>query len=180
MDPPKRASDALLALEGATQEAFREACASLDDGSTTEGPPGADKFVGKALSEVAVSPLFPARLALAGPYKPRGLDRLVLKSTIKPMMWDQPPMDVSISDSGKAKSIIDHWNPLNQRDTSVANMNDLYSVNLRIPVVALFEEYYIPFPGHMDKKSYQRVAEDGMHICSHDFDKTVELVCSEF
>ena len=48
--------------------------------------------------------------------------------------------------------------------------------NLQIPVVALFEEYSIPFPGFMDKKSCQCVVEDGMYIRNHDFNETVELV----
>ena len=38
------------------------------------------------------------------------------------------------------------------------------------------EEYSIPFPSYMDKKSYQRVAEDEMSIRNHNFDETTELV----
>ena len=32
----------------------------------------------------------------------------------------------------------------------------------------------------VDKKSYQRVAEDGMYIHNHDFNETVELVRLDF
>ena len=52
--------------------------------------------------------------------------------------------------------------------------------NLRIPVVALSEEYFIPFPDYMDKKSYQRVAEYGMYIRNYDFNETAELVWLDF
>ena len=38
VDSPERASDALLALEGASQEASKEACASLENGVPTGGP----------------------------------------------------------------------------------------------------------------------------------------------
>ena len=47
---------------------------------------------------------------------------------------------------------------------------------LLIPMVAHAEEYLIPFPSYMDKKSYIRVVEDEMFIRNHDFDKTAELV----
>ena len=46
----ERASDALPASEGATQDASKEACASLEDGILARGPPSADKVVGKAPS----------------------------------------------------------------------------------------------------------------------------------
>ena len=42
----KQAFDALLALEGASQDAYREACASLEDGAPTGGPPDANGVVG--------------------------------------------------------------------------------------------------------------------------------------
>ena len=56
-------------------------------------------------------------------------------------------------------------------------MRDLYPTSHCIPMVALSEEYYAPFPNYLDNKSYQRVAEDGMHMLNHDFNETVELVC---
>ena len=84
--------------------------------------------------------------------------------------------DTSAPGPDVARSIIDRWNPFNKRDSSVAHMRKLYPNNLRIPVVALGKEYSIPFPSYMDKKSYQRVAEDEMYIGNHDFDETVELV----
>ena len=76
----------------------------------------------------------------------------------------------------EARSIVDLWNPFNKRDSSTAHMRDLYPNLLQIPVAARVEEYSIPFPSYMDKKSYQRVAEDWMFIRNHDFDETVELV----
>ena len=55
-------------------------------------------------------------------------------------------------------------------------MRELYPNLLRIPMAACTEEYSIPFFSYMDKKSYQRVAEDRMFIHNHDFDETIELV----
>ena len=45
-------------------------------------------------------------------------------------------------------------------------------------MVALVEEYSIPFPIYLDKKSYLRMAEDEMLLRKYDFNETVELVCS--
>ena len=60
-DSLKRASDALLALEGATQEAPKEACASLEDGVLDRGPPDADRAVGEAPFEIVVELLSSSR-----------------------------------------------------------------------------------------------------------------------
>ena len=90
-DSLERASSAFSTLEGATKDASREACASLEDGNLVGGPPSADKVVGQAPSaETTVgSPLLDRRssLVITSPCRPRGLDKLVLNSPIKPMKW---------------------------------------------------------------------------------------------
>ena len=85
-------------------------------------------------------------------------------------------MDTPASCPDEAQSIIDHWNPFNKRDSSAAHMPELYSNLLRIPLRTRAKEYSIPFLTYVDKKSYQRVAEDRMFIRNHDFDETAELV----
>ena len=92
------------------------------------------------------------------------------------MEWGHAPMDTPAPGPNEAQSIIDRWNPLNKRDSSTAYMRELYPNLLRMPVAARAEEYSIPFPSYMNKKSYQRVAENGMFIRNHEFDETVELV----
>ena len=74
-------SDALPALEGAAQEAPREACASLKDGVQDKG---------EAPLEIAAELSFLARLANAHSHRLKGPSRLVLNSPIIPMKWDQP------------------------------------------------------------------------------------------
>ena len=173
-DSLERASSAFSTLEGATKDASREACASLEDGNLAGGPPSADKVVGQAPSaETTVgSSLLDRRssLIITGPCRPRGLDKLV----------DHLSSDTSVPSPYAAQPIIDCWNPFNQRDAFVTNMHELYPTNLRIPVVALCEEYFIPFPVYMDKKSHQRVTENGMYIRNHDFNETTELVRLDF
>ena len=92
------------------------------------------------------------------------------------MKWDQPSADTFVPSPDVAESIIDHWNPLNQRDTYVTNMRDLYPTNLCISVVALSEEYSISFPDYLDKKPYQLVVEDRMYLHNHDFNEMFEMV----
>ena len=50
LDSPERASDVVPTLEGTTQEAYREACALLEDGSIAQGPPSVDKVGGRRCS----------------------------------------------------------------------------------------------------------------------------------
>ena len=85
-------------------------------------------------------------------------------------------MDTPVPGPDEAWSIINSWNPFNKRDSSVTHMNELYPNLLQIPMVARAEDYSIPFPNYMDKKSYQRVAEEGMFIRNHDFNEMAKLV----
>ena len=184
MDSLERASDALQALEGTTQEAFREACASLEERASVGGPPNTNQVVsGPSSTKIDIGPPLPARRsspATSSAYKARLPDRLVLGSYAKQMEWARPLVDTSTPGQDAARLIIIHWNPFNKRNSSVAHMRKLYPNNLRILVVARVEDYSIPIPSYMDKKSYQHVAEEGMYIRNHDFDETVELVWLNF
>ena len=129
--------------------------------------------------QLAIGPPLSARrsnLAISGPCRARGPVRLALNSLVQPMKWEHLSTDTSIPGPEAAQSIIDCRNPFNQKDTSVTYMYELYPTNLRIPVVAISEEYAIPFPDYMDKKSCQRVVEDGMYIRNHDFNEMAKLV----
>ena len=58
--------------------------------------------------------------------------------------------------------------------------SDLYPTLLRVPMVSRTEEYFVPFPNNLDRKSFQRVAKDGMLIRNHDFNESAELVSFGF
>ena len=87
VDSPEGSLGALSTLEGASQGVFGEACASLEDGISAGGPLSVDNVVDKAPSvKTAVVPLLSTRqfnLAIGGPRRLTGLDRLVLNSPIK-------------------------------------------------------------------------------------------------
>ena len=85
-------------------------------------------------------------------------------------------MDPLTLGPNEVRSIIVHWNPFNKRDFSTTHMHGLYPNLLQLLMTARVEEYFIPFPNYMDKKSYQRVVKDEMFIRNHDFDKTTKLV----
>ena len=90
VDSSERASGAFPVFEGATQEAPRATCASLEDGIPDGGPLNADRAVGKAPLEIVTELSFLARLANADPRRLNGPHRLMLKSPIIPMKWEQP------------------------------------------------------------------------------------------
>ena len=92
------------------------------------------------------------------------------------MGLDHPSMDTPTLGPKATQSIIDPYAPFNQRDSSVARILDLYPTLLLESVVDPTEEYSIPFLGHMDRKSFQCVAEDGMYIHNHDFNVMTKLV----
>ena len=82
VDFPDQASDAQPALEGAPQDAPKEACAPSEDRIPAEGSLGAEGVVAEAPLEVVVAPSFSTRLASVGPRRPRMLDRLLLSSYV--------------------------------------------------------------------------------------------------
>ena len=90
------------------------------------GPLDTDGIVGEALSEIAVGPLFSARLANASPRRPRMSNRLVLGSYVMLQEWDCPSMDTVAPGPKAAREIIDYWSPFNKRESFVACMHDLY------------------------------------------------------
>ena len=107
MDSPERASDTLSALEGAFQDASREACASLEDRILTKGPPDAARVEGEARSEIDDGLSFSAKLANAGRSRPRLHDRLMLGSYVLQQEWDCPSVDVVAPGPKAAREIID-------------------------------------------------------------------------
>ena len=91
---------------------------------------------------------------------------------VKPIEWGCPSVSMPALGPGEAQSIIDRWNPFDKWDSSTAHMSELYPNLLQILVEDCVEDYFIPFPSYMDKKSYLRVAKDEMFIRNHDFDES--------
>ena len=58
----------------------------------------------------------------------------------------------------------------------MTRMHDLYPNYFTMPVTARSEQYSIPLPVYVDKEDIQPVAEDGMFIRNHNFQRSAELV----
>ena len=95
----ERASDALSALEGATHDASKKACASLENEALAGGPPNADQAIREApFAETTIGPLLQdgrSNLVVPGARKARLPDRLMLGSYVKLMEWGHPSGDTS-------------------------------------------------------------------------------------
>ena len=59
-------------------------------------------------------------------------------------------------------------------------MRDLYPNYFQVLVVARSEQYSISFPVYMNKEAFRSMAEDGMLIRNHDFQRSAELVWAYF
>ena len=123
VDSPEQALDTLLTLEGVTQEASSEPCSSLEGGVPDRGSSDANREVGEAPLEMVAELPFSARLVNAAPHRLKGPSRLVLNSPIIPMKWEQPSLAVHVLDLDTAQLIVDHWSPLNKRDTCKIRVN---------------------------------------------------------
>ena len=84
MDSLDRVVDTQPALEGAPQDAFKEACVPLNSGIPTRESLDVEGVVVEASLKVVVAPLFSTRLAGIGPRMPRMPNWLVLSSYIPP------------------------------------------------------------------------------------------------
>ena len=84
--------------------------------------------------------------------------------------------DALALDQETARTLINYERPFDQRDPFVTHMHDLYPHSFLVSALARKEEYSIPFPVNLDKRSYQPVIEDEMYMLNHGFDETVELV----
>ena len=127
VDSPDQAFDAQLALEGAPQDAPKEACAPPNDGILAGGSPRAKGVMVEAPLEVVAAPLFSTRLTSADPRRPRMPNRLLLSSYVPPHEWVYPLVDTIAPGPEGAREIIDHWSPFNKREYLCTTSTLLFS-----------------------------------------------------
>ena len=104
----------------------------------------------------------------------------MLSTYVPPLERIHSLMDMVAPNPEGMLEIAHRWNPLNQVESPMVHMRNLYSNYFRIPVAARSEHYTIPLPVYMDKDAFQPVAKDGMLIRNHDFHPSDELVCADF
>ena len=84
LDSSNRTFDAQLALEGAHQDAHREANAPMEDGIPAGDPSNVKGVMAEALLGVAAAPSSLTRLTSVGPRRLRMHDRLLLRMYVPP------------------------------------------------------------------------------------------------
>ena len=156
-------------MDGAPQDASKEAYAQLENGIPDGGSLGVEGAIAEAPLEVATTSSFSTRLTSIGPRRPRMLDWLLLSSYVSPQEWIHPSVYMVALGLEGAREIIDHYSPFNKRESSVMKMHDLYPTVLWVPMAAHAEQYSIPFTNYLDRETFQHVAEDGMLVRNHDF-----------
>ena len=176
MDSPDRAPSDQPTLEGAPNEAG----ATLEEGVPVVRPLDIDEIENEAPSGVANAPLLPPRPTSVGSRRKRLLDRILLNTYVPPLKRIHPSTGMVDPDPEGVLEIAHRWNPLNQAESPVVHMPDLYPNYFRIPVATRSEQYTILLPVYMDKEAFQPMAEDGMLICNHEFHRSTELVYADF
>ena len=163
-DPPDRAFNDQLVLEGAPNEAS----APLEKGITVEWPSNIDEIGDEAPLGVATAPMLPPRLIDIEPNRKRLPDRVLLSPYVQLQERIHPSTGMVAPDLECARVIIHRWSPFNQEKSLVEHMRDLYPNYFQVPVEARAKHYTIPFSVYIDKEAFQSVVEDGMLIRNHD------------
>ena len=99
-----------------------------------------------------------------GPSKKRLSEWVLVSTYVSPLERVHPSTDMVVLDLVDVLKIVFHWNPLNQEESSVTHMCDLYPNYFRILVSASSEQYTITLLIYMDKEAFQPMADDGMLI----------------
>ena len=143
-------------------------------------PPSVEEVGMDAPSGVAYALAPSPKPTSAKPTKKRMPDR-VLVSTYVPLLERVHPLtDMAAPNLEDMLKIVHRWSPLNQEESPVTHMHDLYLHCFRMPVVARLEQYTILLPVYMDKEDFQLVADDGMLIHNHNFHRSTKLVSADF
>ena len=110
-------------------------------------------------------------------------DRMLLNSYLPPRGPAPPLEEVLVPESEGAQEIIDRWRSFNRGESSTDQLNDLYPVMLRMPVVVRAggqgEEYIISVPVGTIKEDLQQMIEDGMQVRNRNFAQSTKLVSLE-
>ena len=111
---------------------------------------------------IVTAPAPPPNPIGSEPSKKRLLDWVLVSTYVPPLKRVHLSTDIVAPYVKDVLKIIRRWIPLNQEESSVLHMRDLYSNYFRIPVAARSEQYTILLPAYMDKEDFQPMANDGM------------------
>ena len=112
--------------------------------------------------------------------KKRLHDRVLVSTYVPPLERVHLSTDMVALYLDDVLKIVHHWSPLNQEESPVTYMSDLYPNYFRIPVATRSEQYTILLPVYIEKEAFQFVADHGMLIHNHNFHRSTELVSAYF
>ena len=133
-----------------------------------------------APSRVVTAPAPPPKLIGTEPRKKQLLDWVLVSTYVSPLEQVYLSTDMVAPYVKDVLKIVRYGIPLNQEESSVMHMRDLYPNYFQIPVAARLEQYTIPLLVYMDKEDFQPVADRGMLIRNHNFHRSAELVSADF
>ena len=91
-----------------------------------------------------------------------------------------PKEEVSVPRLEEVKHIVHRWEPFNRGESLADRLNILYSMMLRMSVVArangVGEDYSVTVPVGTNKEDLQQIIDDGIQICNHNYIQSSELV----
>ena len=126
---------------------------------------------------IALAP--PPKPTIARPSKKRLPDWVLVSTYVPPLERVHPSTDMVAPDLKDVLKIIHHWSPLNQEESSVTRMHDLYPNYFRMLVMARSKQYSIPLLVYTNKEDFHPVVDDGMLIRNHNFHRLAELVSAD-
>ena len=129
-----------------------------------------------APSGVVIAPTPPPKPTSASPSKKQLPDQVLVSMYVPPLERVHPSTDMVASDLEDMLKIVRRWSPLNQEESPVTRMHDLYLNYFWMPVINSLEQYSILLPVYIDKENFQPMADDGMLIHNHKFNRSAEPV----
>ena len=116
-----------------------EAAATLEKGVPVTGPSDVDEIGEEVPTGVVDATVLSPRSMGAWSSRIRLLDQLLLSTYVLPLERIHHLMGMVTSDLEGVLEIAHHWNPLNQAESTLVHMLDLYSNYFQIPVAARSE-----------------------------------------
>ena len=152
----------------------------MEEGVSAASPPNVEEVRMDALIGVVTAPTPSPKSSSVGPSRKWLPDRVLVSTYVSPLERVHPSTDMVVSDLEDVLKIVRRWNPLNQKESLVTHIHDLYPNYFQIPMSARLEQYTIPLPIYMEKDAFQLVADDGMLIRNHNFHRLAEPVSTDF
>ena len=100
----------------------------------TVSPPNVEEVGMGAPSGVVIALASSPRPTGFGPSKKRFPDRVIVSTYVSPLERVRPSLDMKAPDLEDVLKIARRWNPLNQEESPVTRMHDLYPNYFRMPV----------------------------------------------